>query len=92
MLQREAGTAHRIRPYSVYGTAVADFICRLNEWRHHNCPVTCRCPLGGKEGTVRFRWVAAITLWTFLIGPIMAPPPASAPPSAHKPPAKKAQR
>jgi hypothetical protein len=34
---------------------------------------------------MQFRWVASITLWTFLSGPILAPPrPPSGPQSAAK--------
>jgi hypothetical protein len=35
---------------------------------------------------MEFRWVAVITLWTFLIGPIIgAPSGAGSPPAARKP-------
>jgi hypothetical protein len=33
---------------------------------------------------MEFRWVAAITLWTFLIGPVLGPPAGSGP--AHRRP------
>ena len=39
-----------------------------------------------KARTVRFRWVAAIALWTFLIGPVLGPPPPSGPPPSAKRP------
>lgn len=38
---------------------------------------------------MQFRWVAGITLWTFLSGPALAPPP---PPNLSQAPAKVAAR
>jgi hypothetical protein len=35
---------------------------------------------------VQFRWVAVLALWTFLIGPILGPPPSGGPPLQAKRP------
>jgi hypothetical protein len=41
---------------------------------------------------MQFRWVAAITLWTFIVGPALGPPPANRSPLQQQSRASTAQQ